>query len=195
MPSFILLNTKAVIMNVDDLPDNSERILQFIQQNPGLHLRQIKRELNLSMGTIQYHLNLLEKNGKIFSDKHTLQRHYFPVGTFGIIERNLLKVLNQETTRDILMFIVEQKNPTQTNIVDYINISAPSVNWHLNNLLNLGIIKESRDGKFKRYALVGSADFIISLMKNYHASIWDKWSTRLAEMFLSLREEEKSDDR
>ena len=115
-------------MNVDDLPNNTERILQFIQQNPGFHLRQIKRELNLSMGTIQYHLNQLEKNGKIISDRHTLQRHYFPIGTFGIIERNLLKILNQETTRDILMFIIEQKNPTQTNIVDYINISAPSVN-------------------------------------------------------------------
>ena len=179
---------------MDDIQNNAERILQFIQQNPGFHLRQIKRELNLSMGTIQYHLTLLEKNGKIISDKHALHRHYFPVGMFGDMERNMLKILNQETARDIIMFIVEQKNPTQTDIVDSINISAPSVNWHLGNLLNLGIIKESKDGKFKRYTLVGSSDFIISLMKNYHASIWDKWSTRLAEMFLSLKEEEKSDD-
>ncbi|TBR09323.1 MAG: winged helix-turn-helix transcriptional regulator, partial [Candidatus Nitrosotenuis sp.] len=46
---------------MDDKSDNAERMLQFIQQNPGSHLRQIKRELNLSMGTIQYHLNTLEK--------------------------------------------------------------------------------------------------------------------------------------
>ena len=179
---------------MDDKSDNAERTLQFIQQNPGSHLRQIKREMNLSMGTIQYHLNLLEKNGKIISDKHALHRHYFPVGMFETIERNMLKILNQETAREILMIIIEKKNPTQTDIVEAINISAPSVNWHLSNLLNLNIITESKDGKFKRYELVGNADFVISLMKNYHASIWDKWSNRLAEMFLSLKEEKKNDN-
>jgi predicted transcriptional regulator len=172
-------------MNVDD-QDNTEKILQFIKQNPGCHLRQIKRELKISMGTLQYHLNLLEKNGKITSDKHSLHRYYFPIGLFQDNEKNVLKILNKETERDILMFIIERKNPTQTEIVDAIQISAPSVNWHISNLIQLGLLREERDGKFKRYVFSGNPDHIISLMKQYHMPIWDRWSGRLAEMFLSF---------
>ena len=46
----------------DKQNDNAETILQFIQKNPGCHLREIKRVLDMSMGTIQYHLNLLERS-------------------------------------------------------------------------------------------------------------------------------------
>ena len=185
MDSFILLDTKKMMMNVDD-QNNADKILQFIEQNPGCHLRQIKRELSISMGTLQYHLNLLEKNGKITSDKHSLHRHYFRVGVFLENEKNLLKILNKETERDILLYIIEHTNPTQMDIANAIQISAPSVNWHIANLVHLEIISEERDGKFKRYTFSGNTDHVISLMKRYHSSIWDKWSNRLAEMFLSF---------
>jgi predicted transcriptional regulator len=36
-------------------------VLDFVQQNPGSHLRRIKKELNISMGTVQYQLDRLEK--------------------------------------------------------------------------------------------------------------------------------------
>ena len=171
---------------MNDITGNAERVLLFIQQTPGCHLRQIKRELSMYMGTVQYHLNLLEKSGKIVSERHSLHRFYFPVAIFEKHDRNILKVLNQETAREILMFIVERKNPTQTEIVDTIKISAASVNWHIGRLTDFHIITEVRDGKYKRYSLIGDSSYVVSLMKNYHPSIWDKWSNRLAETFLSL---------
>ena len=41
---------------------------------------------------------------------------------------------------------------------------------------------------YKRYQLPDSADskYIVVLLKNYYPDIWDKWSNRLAEIFLSL---------
>ncbi|MGH9999310.1 MAG: winged helix-turn-helix transcriptional regulator [Nitrosopumilaceae archaeon] len=170
---------------------NTTRVLQFIQENPGSHLRQIKRELTMSMGTIQYHLNLLEKQGKISSERHDLHKHYFPIGLFEQSERDILKILNQETAREILMMILEKRNPTQTDIANIIKISSSSVNWHINRLIELGLILELKDGKFKRYTLGIDTKLIVSLMKNYHPNIWDRWSNRLAEMFLSLSKEDE----
>ena len=43
------------------------QILGFIVEHPGAHLRKIKRELNLAMGVIQYHLYTLEKERKVIS--------------------------------------------------------------------------------------------------------------------------------
>ncbi len=176
----------------DDSAGNDTRILEHIQENPGCHLRQIKRELNLAMGTIQYHLNLLEKQGKISSEKQNLHKYYFPVGLFEKNEKSILQILNQETAREILLSILEKKNPTQTDIANIMKLSSPSINWHIKRLLELGLVIESKDGKFKRYSFGIDTKYIVSLMKSYHPNIWNKWSNRLAEMFLSIsREEEK----
>lgn len=174
----------------DESNSNTIKVLQYIQDNPGAHLRQIKRELTLSMGTIQYHLNLLEKQGKVSSEKHNLHKYYFPIGLFEKNERDILKILNQETAREILLIILEKKEPTQTDIANTIRISSASVNWHIKRLAELGLIFEKKYGKFKRYTLRIDTKHVVSLMKNYHPNIWNRWSNRLAEMFLSLSKEE-----
>jgi len=54
-------------------------------------------------------------------------------------------------------------------------------------LIDLRIIREVKDGRFKRYKLHEcDPRFIITLIRNYYPSIWDKWSIRVVEMFLSL---------
>ena len=174
----------------DESNSNTIRVLQYIQDSPGCHLRKIKRDLKMSMGTIQYHLILLEKQGRISSERQNLHKYYFPIGLFEQNEKDILKILNQETAREILMIVLEQK-PTQTDIANIIKISSASVNWHIKRLVELGLIVEQREGKFKRYTLGIDSKQIVSLMKNYHPNLWNKWSNRLAEMFLSLSREEK----
>lgn len=163
----------------------TDRILSFIRENPSCHLRKIKKELGLAMGTVQYHLDRLEKEGKITSQRHSLHKYYFAVG-FEENEKMLLEVLSNETAREILMFIVERKNPSQTEIVDHIGISPASVNWHINRLEDSKIIDEVREGRFKRYKLRGDTRLIAAMLKNFYPTVWDKWSNRLAEMFLSM---------
>jgi hypothetical protein len=43
-----------------------------------------------------------------------LYKHYFPVGIFQENEKEILQVLGQETTREILMLIIERQAPIQT---------------------------------------------------------------------------------
>ena len=174
---------------MDELGDTAEKILQFIQQNPGWHLRKIKVMMHISLGTAQYHLDRLEKMGRITSTRLGLHRHYFPVVIFRENEKEILKVLGQETTREILMLIIERQAPTQTDIVNSIGISAASVNWHIKYLIKIKLIEEVKEGRFKRYQLrdrEASSKYITMLMRNYYPNIWDKWSNRLAEIFLSL---------
>jgi predicted transcriptional regulator len=163
----------------------TDRILSFIQENPSCHLRKIKKELDLAMGTVQYHLDKLEKAGRITSQKHGLHKYYFAVG-FEENEKQLLEILSNETAREILMFIVERKSPSQTEIGEYIGISSASVNWHIMRLEDSKIIDEVREGRFKRYNLRGDSRQVVAMLKNFYPSIWDRWSNRLAEMFLSM---------
>lgn len=171
----------------------TDRILLFIQENPSCHLRRIKKELGLAMGTVQYHLDRLEKAGKITSQRHSLHKYYFAAG-FPENEKQLLEVLSNETAREILMFIVERKSPTQTEIGEHVGIAPPSVSWHIKHLEDSKIIDEIREGRFKRYRLRSDSRLVAAMLKNFYPNIWDRWSNRLAEMFLSMssvKEEEK----
>jgi predicted transcriptional regulator len=170
----------------DKTDGNSNRVLCFIQKNPGCHLRQIKRDLRMSIGTTQYHLDRLVKMGKISSTKNDFYKYYFPVGIFDQDQKYLLEMLQQETTREILMIIIEQKDPIQTDIVRRIGISAAAVNWHIKRLIDSKIIDEVRDRKYKRYRLCADPVCIMALLRRYYPNIWDKWSIRLIELFLSL---------
>lgn len=163
-------------------------ILETIKQNPGWHLRKIKQYLNISMGTVQYHLDRLEKSGKITSTRNGLYKHYFPSGMFKENEQQIIKFLTQETTREIIMLIMEDQNLSQTDLVSKIQISSASISWHIKRLMDARILQESKDGKFKRYRLHPEINslYIAKLLQNYYPRIWNKWSSRLAEMFLAL---------
>ena len=87
------------------------------------------------------------------------------------------------------MYIVEQQSPTQTDIVNSVGISASSVNWHMKRLLEFKLVEEIKEGKYKRYQLHDrkiSSKYITALMRNYYPAIWEKWSDRLIEIFLSF---------
>ena len=177
----------------DQIGETAERILQFVHNNPGCHLRKIREMIQISQGTVQYHTDRLEKIGRITSIRSGLYKHYFPVGVFQNNEKEILQILSQETARQILMFIVEQQAPTQTDIVKSVGISAASVNWHLRRLIDFRLVKEVKEGKYKRYLLQDRkvfSKYITALMRNYYPAIWEKWSDRLIDIFLSMSRSE-----
>ena len=151
-----------------------DAIRDFIQRNPGSHLRRIKKELNISMGTVQYQLNRLEKNGIITSSKRGFYRYYFPVAIKGF-DREILEILSQDTV------------PTQAEIVKEVGISHASINWHMQRLIALDVIEVIKEGNYKRYRIIGNHERwvnMLAFMKNYYPSLWNKWSSRITEFFL-----------
>ncbi len=161
-----------------------DAVLNFVQQNPGSHLRKIKKELNISMGTVQYQLDRLEKSGLITSSKRGFYRYYFDVEIKGF-DKDILEILSHETLRQIILFIIEQKDPSQSEIVKEIGISHASINWHMQRVLK--IIEEIKDGRYKKYRIIGNHERWINMlffMKNYYPSLWNKWSSRITEFFL-----------
>jgi predicted transcriptional regulator len=132
-------------------------------------------------------LSALEKNGKITSEKNIIFRCYFSSG-FSQNDRNTLKILQHETAREILLYIMEKKSVNQNEVAGNIGISASSVNWHMKRLSSVRIVTISKSGKHVIYELDINPIVVVKLLKNYHPKIWDRWSDRVAEMFLTLPE-------
>ena len=174
---------KAQAAEVVQIEDSKRvRILQFIKANPGTHLRKIKRELNLAMGVIQYHLYRLERERSIVSARHGLYKHYYADQGPRIEERAIVNVLFQETERDLILYLLENPRASQKELSRFARISPSSTNWHMKRLSQAGFVEARREGGFVFYTVKGDPAMILSLLRSYHPRIWDKWAERLADL-------------
>jgi predicted transcriptional regulator len=176
---------------------NEDKILQFIESHPGTYVREIRRSLKISMGSTQYNLYRLENKNKVVSLRRGLHKFYFLKGVFGDHEKNILQILNQRTSRKILLAIIGGNNPTQTDIVEKVGISYASLHRHIGLLSKFKIIKAELVGRHKRYKLYSkrSTHLIFVLFKNYYSNSWLKWSEGLTDMYLALAKDPDSADR
>jgi len=173
----------ASAVNTVQLEDSRRaQILKFIKANPGAHLRGIKRELNLPMGVLQYHLRRLEKDQLIVSRRRGLYKRFYKKLDFEAEEQEILGVLFQETERDLLLYLLKTPDATQKELSEFAHISASSTSWHMKRLVEAGLVKARRQGSFVYYTAKGDPVKILTLLKSYHPRIWERWAGRLADL-------------
>ena len=165
---------------------NRQRIYLYIKNNPGVHLRKISKSLNLAIGDTNYHLDSLEQSGFIKHGKWGIYKRYFVIAIQDNRSESILAILQQDTPRTIVLFLLENPGSIQSQICRHISFSAPTVKWHMSRLKRMDIIYDRKQGKFVRYYIKGNIADIVSLMKSYHPSIWSKLASSLVEMFLEL---------
>jgi DNA-binding transcriptional ArsR family regulator len=169
-----------------DIISNRGLVLKYIENNPGAHLRKISQELGLAIGDTQYHLEMLEKSGKIRSRKINFYRRYYSASILGEREEMILAFLRQETAKDILVYLIEHPHSTQSDLADFKRYSSPTISWHMSRLTEAGIVSKTREGKNIRYSIDADHDKLIYLLKTYHPSIWNVLASRLADLFDEL---------
>lgn len=163
-------------------------VLEFVNSHPGTHLREVKRELNLGMGTIQYHLYTLEKEGQIVSRRRGLYKRFYASHIFGERQHEILDVLSQEPERDILLFLVQNPNSTQKTLTDYTGMSPGTINWHMKRLGLAGLAQGTHEGQFVKYSIIADRAEILRLLKVYHPGIWERLADRLADVLAEVGE-------
>lgn len=140
--------------------ENKLYIYKFILDNEGVYLRQIYKEIGLAMGNIQYHLKILEKEGLI---KHRIignRKHYYTMAISDERNEIILALVRQKVIRDILVYLIEYPGSYQKNLAKYMNLSAPTIKWHINRLIESHVIINIRKGMNIKYYI---KDFTVLL--------------------------------
>ena len=173
---------------IHSIDPTQRRILDYITSHPGVYLREICRELGIAMGGVQYHLRRLERDGRITSARRGLHRFFYPANLFGERQREVLSILGLNTPRDLLLNILQKPESTQAELASAAHVSAPTASWHLKRLADLGIVGRTQEGRTVTYKVAGGEE-IAKLIKTYHPTVWESWSSRLADIFIAYSEE------
>lgn len=166
--------------------NNRDILYQYVQKFPGSHLRKISKELSLGMGDTQHHLNVLENTGFVKSRRIGIYKVYYEVSVFEERHESILAILQQETPRSILLYLLENPDASQSEIAAHVRYSAPTVNWHMSRLMQIGLVESRKDGRFVKYVIIGDLKEITQLLRSYYPTVWSKLSNRLADLFLDI---------
>jgi predicted transcriptional regulator len=137
------------------------------------------------MGDTQYHLSMLEKEARIKSRRIGQRRYYYPVTIPNEQNELILAFLRQETTRDILIYLMENPGSTQQDLASFKNVSAPTVKWHMSRLIESELVMVSREGKVVKYFIKDPRN-LTSCLKDFMPTLWNTLVNRFAEKFVEI---------
>ncbi len=128
------------------------RIYEYIRQNPGIHLRGLSSEMQVKMGTLRYHLNMLRHTHKIaVSGDAATVRFYENNGTYSTEEQQVHKHLRNETTQKILSVLLDRPMASRQDLAEAAGVTGPSVSWHMKRLEEDRLVIPRREGRMTSY--------------------------------------------
>ncbi|MHA1386558.1 MAG: hypothetical protein ACTSR3_22630, partial [Candidatus Helarchaeota archaeon] len=138
LKKIIFSGKKITIKNI--LNNNKRsRILEFINQNPGAHLREIRKKLNLTPHITNWHLTVLKDFEFIYEFKYLKYKNFFPFNYKKGMEKPLLVLKNKNA---VIIFKNIYSNPDLDleNIKSLCGLSSKIINYHFNNILSSKLI-------------------------------------------------------
>jgi predicted transcriptional regulator len=157
-------------------------IFDHVRANPGIHFSQLKRDLDMETGLLQYHLYELEKHDVLESEEHQGKRRVFVARELDEEERAILSVLRYRTTRRILLYLLEHAPVRNRALAEAVGVTPATISWHLSNLVEAGVVEAVPDGRTTRYR-VTNEDLTVRLLVRYRESFVDRAVDRLVDFW------------
>jgi len=162
--------------------DTRKEIFEYVRDNPGIHFSQLKRDLDMETGLLQYHLRELERYDVLESEEYQGKRRVFVARELNPEERRILATLRYETTRRILLFLLEAGSARNSDIAEEIGVTPATVSWHLSNLVDNDVVERRKEGRTTRYQ-VANEELTVQLLVRYQESFIDRAVDRIIDFW------------
>ncbi len=127
-------------------------IYEKIREKPGMSISQMVLLSDMNRGTLKYHLSVLEKSGKVTHlTLHGDSLFFENSGKFSELEKRIVRNLKSESKVKIFGYLLKFPMASRMDLANVLNVSGPTVSWHMRHLCNEKIFFEIREGKEVKY--------------------------------------------
>ena len=156
------------------------RIKLLVSLQPGLHLRELQRQIGLSFSSTRYHVDKLAKQGEIDRVEDNGYSRIYPAG---IDQRDkiLLSLVRRETDRRILSSFLRENSLSQQRLIDLSKLAKSTVSEHLATLLMLGVVRTKAGGERRIFELTDPAK--IDTMLNRYPRLLSNATRRFIDLW------------
>ncbi|WP_428323725.1 winged helix-turn-helix transcriptional regulator [Nitrosopumilus sp.] len=158
-------------------------LLEIINKNPGLSFRELQKLSGYPFGTLSNSLNNLEKDSKIIIKRSTRRANYFPQD-IPSLEYSTLINLRKETSKRIILFLVENQKGTFSEIQAHVCKAPSTVSLTLTHLVEENIVLRIK-GLRPHFKLFDTKT-TLNALDRLEPSVTDTMKDRFADTFSYL---------
>ncbi|MCW4040647.1 MAG: winged helix-turn-helix transcriptional regulator [Candidatus Bathyarchaeota archaeon] len=152
--------------------ENRRKIYRVISSNPGIHLRELQRVLDMPLSTVDYHLGYMVKKEIILRDQNKGIIRYF-AKPFDEAEKRIVSALRQKRMRDIVFIVLRQRKTRFKLLIDQLQLPRSTLAFYLKYLVEHGILIRERVGTEHIYRLIDE-ERVAKILITYRTSFIDK---------------------
>jgi predicted transcriptional regulator len=128
--------------------DTRRAIYEIIEDDPGVCIQEAADRAGVSYSTASYHLKRLVKMDYVERrEDGNKVRYYKNGGGFTQAERELVPVLKNDEAMAVFQHIVENPWCYRAEVAEALDVSHTTVNWHLDQLQEVDLVEEHREGR------------------------------------------------
>jgi predicted transcriptional regulator len=151
-----------------------DKIVKCVNEIPGIRYRELLRITGISNGVLSYHLNLLGNSGKIRVNRvNNRVTRYFSYDV-SLHETYVIGLLRQETSRKIIMYILEKGTCGFNDIIIHTRKVPSTISWHMARLKAANIVKVRKQYEFNYYEIGMDRLILQDLLSKYKISFTEK---------------------
>ena len=146
--------------------DSRKRIFQHIQKVPGIHLRKLQKDLNMPLGTLEYHLRQMERHEFISTLREGRYKAHFVRNAHDPTDRRYFYYLRRDMPRRIVRELLDDYEVTRAKLLDRLPIRSSTLSHHLRKLVQGQIVQPFwLDGR--KIYLIADRDRVRRLLTDY----------------------------
>jgi predicted transcriptional regulator len=152
--------------------ENRRKIYLLIEANPGIHFRELQRNLNIPLTTLDYHLNYMVRKKIVFGEKEAQFRRYY-TKPLDREDKKVLSALRQKKLREIVLVVTANQKAKYQFLSEYLKLPYSTLSFYLKYLVEKGILEREKIGNETFYT-VKDEDRVTKILIAYRTSFLDK---------------------
>ena len=176
----------------EDVLDHRTRrmVYNYISSHPGVSFQRIRKVLDLNSSTLRYHLQYLEKAGKIVLEMEGGKKFYYPRGLGSDSQGTESSELSKKERR-VLESIKKNPGISKRGLSNYTNLNGSTVSKCIRTLRDKKLIWKVREGRSTGYEHISKEKLKQEMLKLLIDRFLNNEISK--ERFLALKEELEKD--
>lgn len=152
--------------------ENRRKVYAVIEANPGIHMRELQRVLDMPLTTLEYHLAYMARKKIIFKESDGHYNRYY-VRPLDSGDKKILSALRQKRMRDIVFMVLVNKKVKFQFLADQLGLPNSTLSFYLKYLVDNMVLAKERVGHENIYT-VSDEDRVARVLIAYKSSFLDK---------------------
>jgi predicted transcriptional regulator len=185
-------------MTVPELLELETRrsIYNLVLSQPGLHLREIQRRLEMHVNLVEYHIHHLLASELIMAVEQGGYTRYFPASAPGSgsdvdrltsKEKRVLGLMRQPMPLRIMVYLIAAGTAQHKDICDHLGCAPSTLTYHMKKLVKGQVVVQVTAGEGKGYHLSDRRG-VARLLMLYRPAPFDQVDA-FTELWLDLSQE------